>query len=370
MTTKRTQDGAPESQAQPGARSVGVSPMDRIDQGELLAEIGKIDRKSAAKASDPKPPKERAEAPDEDETEDHDPDDTETEDGEDDPPPDEDEEESDDAGKEVEIDPEEQKRLAGIQRQEKRWKERVEKDKAAHAANVAAFERKVAELQPKLKKLEEFETLQKRIRYAPVDVMIAMGLDPETDFEAISQALYVHSKAGAKDPKARAQSVAAMREREKDDRIAQLEKKIEDLAGGLTAKEQATQTEAMVGTFIDRVAKSVADDAPLMKEWLAKKPEKARAFLRKIGDELADKIEGVPDIAEIIEAAEERRREEIEDMGFEAKPTEEKPAAGKRSRSLARAGGGSGGGTRRKSRDEEFEDLRAEVSSGKPLTLS
>lgn len=378
-------NGAPESQAP--QKQIGVSPVDRVDRTALLAGLD-AELKGAPKApAATKPPKETP--PDDSHTGD-DPDALPPEDdgddqgeggeeGEGDPGGEDEggagEEDLGGEGKAAQIDPEAQKRLAGVQRQEQRFRERMERDKAAHAKTVADFQAQVREWEPRIRAVQDFEALKKRARYAPDDVLLALGLT-EDDFEAAAKTLYARSQAGAKDPKYKAAAVQTQREREKDARIASLEEKIDKLLSGQAQREEAATSEAEISAYVDRTVKAIGDGAPLVAAMMKKDAKKTRERLRAIGDRLADEIQGVPDPAEVVEALETERREQIEGDGWTVEEWLERQAAraappaggGKPPRQLGKAGGGAGAGSRKpRSRDEEFDDLRAEITSGKPL---
>lgn len=224
------------------------------------------------------------------------------------------------------------KRLATVKAQEKRLREQIAKERAdARAALDAERKQFEADIAPKLKAAQDFETLAKRAKYDPAAVLEQLGLTDD-DFELAARHLYARSKAGAADPKNRAAAEQAAREREAHDRIAAHEKKLADLEAKLTAKEQAQAFESQRGQYLDGALKAVANDnAPLLSKLASKAPAKARAELWQTAERLFDATGEFPDHEDVITAWESQRRAELEDLGIDvvtsAKPVTPAPAA-------------------------------------------
>lgn len=224
------------------------------------------------------------------------------------------------------------KRLATVKAQEKRLREQIAKERAdARAALDAERKQFEADIAPKLKAAQDFETLAKRAKYDPAAVLEQLGLTDD-DFELAARHLYARSKAGAADPKNRAAAEQAAREREAHDRIAAHEKKLADLEAKLTAKEQAQAFESQRGQYLDGALKAVANDnAPLLSKLASKAPAKARAELWQTAERLFDATGEFPDHEDVITAWESQRRAELEDLGIDvvtsAKPVAPAPAA-------------------------------------------
>lgn len=360
MQTEETQTGASES---PAPAPVTRRRPERASFDALAAELEQgADRavtppngKPVVKPADPPP----LPPPDKDT------DDVETEDG-DDAPPDKPEAPEKDAG-EIKIDPAAQKRMEGIQRAEKKMRDRI-------AAERAEADKIIAEWKPKIEKAEKFESLAKRAKYAAADVLAELGLT-EDDFESAARDLYSRSKAGAKDPKARVAVERNAREREKDDRIASLEKKLDDLANGLTSERANAQATAAVTKYVDDTVKraTTGDDAPIIKKWLATNPARARAQLEAEGNHLAREMGGVPDHADVVARLEAKRREELTADGFDVDAwlarDPEKPAGktvAKPSRTLGKSGGGAPAPRDKPpTRDALFSEILGDLDLGK-----
>lgn len=290
----------------------------------------------------------------------------------------EDEEEDDDKERkakdeddeeDVELDADTKKKMAALQKAEKRVKEQL-------AADREKLERLVREWEPRVAAAQKFEQLAARAKYAPAEVLEALGLSPDDDFEAAARELYARSKAGAKDPKLRDAAGRLQRERERDELLARTSKELAELKQQLEVQKSATATESAVNEYLDRVEKAAAKvEAPLVKHMIAKTPKKARARMLEVANQLSDEMGEVPTAADVIAELEKRRRQELEEDGIDPKkvleisPTTEGGGKGKKAaKTLAKTGGGSGGSggpAKPKTRDEEFEDLKAELKSRK-----
>lgn len=282
---------------------------------------------------------------------------------------DEDEEDDDDE-EDVELDADTKKRLASVQRAEKRAKEQL-------AAEQAKLDQRVKEWEPRIVAAQKFEELQKRAKYAPDAVLEALGLTTD-DFEAAARTLYARSQAGAKDPKNREAAARLQREREAADQNAVMRKELDDLKKQISDRDLQAQQQVAIDEYADTItkaAKSEKVEAPLVKQMLAKTPNKARRRMLEVAAELAAEFGEVATAADVITELEKKRRKELEEDGIDpakvlgiASTDEEGGKKRKATRTLGKAGGGSQtsqAGEKKKSRDEEFEDLKAELRSAK-----
>jgi hypothetical protein len=262
------------------------------------------------------------------------------------------------------------KRLAGVQRAEKRAREQAAARQAAFERDRAAFER---EWQPRVEAAQRFEALKERARYAPDAVLEELGLSAE-DWEPAARALYARSQAGAKNPANREAAQRLLREREANDKLAAVQRQVEELQTKLRTQEQQAQTQAQVTRYLDGVAKAMEQaDVPLVKLWAAKAPAKVRARLHEIAVDLAEASGEVPSPAEVLREAEQRRRADLEEggidvaqiLGASGAPDKAPPAASagkKPAKTLGKAGGNAGGAApAQRTRAELVEDVRSKL---------
>jgi hypothetical protein len=308
--------------------SGGAAPLSRdaqlaADRAAFLADDIDGEEETAPAKPAPKKPAPAAESDDEenlDDEDDADEDDAETVDEDEDDLDDEDEENDDEDDLEDEdepgkdSDPETEKRLAKVRKTAQRQREALERDRAAFKAE---HEKVISELKPKFEALERFEKLKSRVRYEPAEVLFELGLT-EDDAEDAARAIFARSKKGAEDPKNKDAVARSRREREQADKIANLEKKLEEREA--KDSEAAKQAEGMkrVERYMRKVEKNVTDEHPLTKAALTKAPKRTRAGLEQVAAELARKANGsFVSPAKVARVYEARRLKEARAMGLE-----------------------------------------------------
>jgi len=189
--------------------------------------------------------------------------------------------------------------------------------------------------------VREFQELRKRFRYDPLGVSRALGAS-EDDFEDIARAHYAHSKKGAADPRNKAEVERSLKEREQQERLDALQKRLDERDAAEKQSKAQAEAQREAAKYVESVAKAAAGPkAPLAAHFLAKNPERTKAKLGQIAYEMASEMDVVPTPAQVLKAYERIRREELLELGVDAdtivkakaatpkpgtKPTE-KPAA-------------------------------------------
>lgn len=207
-------------------------------------------------------------------------------------------------------DPDTSRRLDKVNAAEKRMRAKFAREREEMRAER---DRERAELKPRLDRLDAFEKLTERAKYDIVPVLKALGIS-EDDLAPLSREIYAHSSEGAKDPKYKDAATRSAKERADQDRVAKLERELEELRTERKTEREQAETERTLTTYIDGVTKAVTEDTPLVKQWLDKAPKKARAALLDIANELAAEGE-VPEAADVVAALEKRRRADLEELG-------------------------------------------------------
>jgi hypothetical protein len=210
-------------------------------------------------------------------------------------------------------DPEVARRIAKVQKAEKRAKEglrdrelELDRREAAHHERTEKFNAEAA----------KFSSLAKRVKSDPASVLLELGMT-EDDFEHASKVLYLRSKAGAADPKNKAAAEHAIREREAADRLENLETKIEKREREDAERTSQAANERAATKYLDGVAKAVDDSAPLAQRLLAKNPDKARAMFAQITHAYIVENDEAPEASDVLAIFEEQRRAELEELGVD-----------------------------------------------------
>lgn len=232
----------------------------------------------------------------------------------------------------VKPDPEQEKRLAAVQKAEKRAKEAVARDREA-------FEVERRSWAPKLEAFEaeraQFETLRGRAKYDPVAVLLHLGLTVD-DLEPAAKSIYAHSKAAAADPKLKDAAQRAMREREHADVLTQTRRELAEVKQQMQERDQREVTQRNVTVYLEHVVKAAGDETPLVQRMLTKNVVATRQRLHQVAVSLADQTGEAPDPIDVVRALERARRDELDELGIDidsaikAPPKKTNPVAGEK----------------------------------------
>lgn len=202
-----------------------------------------------------------------------------------------------------------QKRLAAVQREEKRAKAALAEERKSVADERRAVEREREQVREELgrvkKALEQF-------KYDPVAFAREAGVE-EDAFEDFARAYYAASAKGKADPRLRSEVQRSARDREYDDRMARLEQQNRALQERIEQQsllQQATQ-------WIEETVKSVTDETPLVQRMIETSPQKARQRIAAVAQRLAEEYGEDPDHEDVVVALEKIRREELEELGID-----------------------------------------------------
>lgn len=268
-------------------------------------------------------------------------------------------------------DPELSKRLEAIQRAEKRGKEAVAKERQAFEAERAQF---LEEWQPKIQAAQQFEQLKARARYDAAAVLEALGYGDD-DFEPAARQLYVRSQGAKADPKHREAAARMMREREQQDALSQMRQEMEKLRSEIQQRDLREQQQQQVETYLTSVTNAVTDDTPLVRTWLDKSPQKVRRQIVAVSERLIAETGEVPDAADVLQALEQERRSELEELGIDftqvakkkaTTPKKKTPAAGEKRTANKTLTNDLGNPTKPRGQPVTREELEADVIANMP----
>ncbi len=220
------------------------------------------------------------------------------------------------------------KRMDAVRRREQRSREQLASERKAFESERDAF---VAEWKPKIEAAEKFEALKSRgvNAFTALDVLRELGLSDD-DLLQTSRNIYAASSEGTKDPK-NAEAIARLKkERERDERLAKLER--EDAERKAAEKKAAEDAQAARAAtqYLDRVAKA-APAGTLAAHYLKANPERTRGQLGKIAMQLAERDGGIPTEKQVLAAYEKARAKQLKADGIDpatitkAAPAKEQP---------------------------------------------
>lgn len=206
------------------------------------------------------------------------------------------------------VDPQTAKRLEAINRQERRAKEGLAKERAE-------LERQLQEWAPRIKAAEAFESLRARVRYEPARVLEELGLSAE-DFEPAARDLYSRSPKAAETPALREQAARTLREREAMDRVTAAEQRAAAVEQRLQQMVYQQQAQAYMAT----VAESVSDESPVVKAMMTNDRQEAMGALTEMAQHLLQEYGETPDPADVVRELEKLEVARAKKRGF-ATPT-------------------------------------------------
>lgn len=226
---------------------------------------------------------------------------------------DEDEDEDEDAGADADT----KKRLASVRRTDQRLREQRERQWKAEDAKLADRETKLAEREAKTTKLEG---LLERLKnpYELGDVLAELGYS-EDDFEPASQSAFARSKKFASDPNAKATVAKMKHDRDREERLAKLEKKDAAREAADAEARANAVAEQRVVAFISETTKATSERTPLAAALIEKNPARAHAQIAEITGRLMDELGTMPTSKQVIIALEKSRRQDLRDLGVDPK---------------------------------------------------
>lgn len=225
---------------------------------------------------------------------------------------DEDDETEDDAP-----DADKDKRLAAVQKAERRSKEQLARErKEMHAEIDARVAKLESDWKPRIEAAQKFESLRARAKYDPVGVLTELGLT-EDDFELAGQTIYAHSKAAGLKPETRAAAQKAARERELADELVATKKRQDALEKQLADRDQAAAAERAARVYLGQLEKAVSDKTPLAKHFLAKNREKYQMKLAALTEQMWAETGTKPEPVAVLKRFERVQREELEEIGVD-----------------------------------------------------
>lgn len=208
------------------------------------------------------------------------------------------------------VDADTAKRIAAVQKQEKRARD-------ALAVEKAALEKERAEWASVLEEARGFADLKSRAKYDPAAALAALGLG-EDDFEPAAKDLYARSKAAQANPAAREAAAKMQRERQYADKVSALEAKLASLESSLTEKQRQADYDQAWNNYYGDVSKTVktSDDAPLLRAHMDKNPQRAQQMVQQAANYLFQQTGEWPEASDVVATYEQNRRRELEELGI------------------------------------------------------
>lgn len=285
------------------------------DKAAFLAEIPDVDADEKPAKPAPKKP-----APVEDDIEDDatgegDADEVDLDDDADDVElDDEDDAAADDDDGEPAKDADTSKRMDAVRRREQRSREQLAKERKSFEGERDAF---VSEWKPKIEAAQSFEKLKAKgvNAYNALEVLQALGL-PEAELEETGRAIYAASPKMAADPKNKEAIARAKRERERDDEVKELRRKLEEREAGEKKAAEAQKNQKAYEAYMDRVVKA-APAGTLAAHYLKESPAKTRTDLGRVAVKLAERDGKEPTAKQVYAAYEKVQAKRLRSYGLD-----------------------------------------------------
>ncbi len=211
-----------------------------------------------------------------------------------------DEDDDEDAG-DGKQDPDLAKRLAKVQKYEKKVRDQATAREKQFVQERDAF---IAEWKPKIEEYEKFEKL-KSSKSNVAGVLKALGYT-EDDFEEASKILWGLSKTGGADPKNRDAVTRMQRERELREQVDAANKRAEAIEAKLAKQETDAEANQKLEAYLGRITKAIGDETPLVKKRMELAPKSTRKAIEKVAYDLAKKAGGLVDPKRVARAYEKK----------------------------------------------------------------
>ncbi len=214
-------------------------------------------------------------------------------------------------------DPELAKRLDTIQKQERRAKESLAKERAELEAKFKPED---------LAELAELRELRRRAKLGDPHAILKLTESTEDDAEAIARNVYKLSKKAAENPANREEVARTVRERELSARLEATEQRFAALEKQLADRDAAVVREQENSTYLEAAAKNIDDSTPIVRAMFSKNPQLARQRVAFARDYLAQQTGEIPDAADVLKALEAVERDELTARGIDPDLVRAKPS--------------------------------------------
>lgn len=225
------------------------------------------------------------------------------------------------------------KRLDQVRRTDRRLREQRERQFSEREREIATREE---QLRSGRERIDQFEKLADRVRYEPEAVLMALGATEE-DLDHAVKRLYAFTKTGKADPKVRDAVDRLTKEREKDEQLRSVQKRLDDQESEKKTAAQNAEGERVLAAYVAKVTKLASGDkTPLTKQFFAADPQSARDEFEAVTGALAQKLGKIPDHKTALVEFEKHQRRVLRRYGIDPKSlggtktetttTEKKPA--------------------------------------------
>lgn len=229
----------------------------------------------------------------------------ENEDNESESVPEEDDADDVDDTPDVESDQKIQPNLERIQR-------KAQEFSAWMAEEKQALEQQRQELAAQAEQAKSLTEARERAHIDPVAFMRALGFE-ESGFEELAKEFYAASPEGQKDDKVREASVRRRRSLAVDDELSRMRKETAQIKQEMQVMRHQAEAEKLLRAAGD----AVDDSMPVLASQLAKTPNKLLQYLEEVAIVIFHETGELPQPSEVAQAAERRRRAELEDLGVD-----------------------------------------------------
>lgn len=238
------------------------------------------------------------------------------------------------------------KAIEAIEKRDKRAREQLAAEKAAHKAEIelerAELARMRAEMTGKPNPLDDLKKLPTVKRAIEAIKLAGLNPDDEEVMEVIARDAYARSRSGKADPKNKAYADQVAEKQGLQSELAELRKMVEETRESLTQRDQRAQLEQFQTRYLDEAVKAIPADPSFIGLHHSANPAKARAALLQLGQHMENESGETPTHAEVIARYEEMAKADLLDRGFTeaqvasmlAKPQAAKPAPSPMARTL------------------------------------
>lgn len=220
-----------------------------------------------------------------------------------------------------ESDPDTARRLAAVQRTDKRLREQRDRDFSAREAKFKAdVDAEVKRWQPKFEAAERFEKLAARASADPVAVLQSLGVGKDR-YEYIGQLFYTLHKAEAGDAQAKQAAAQLLRDSHMSEELADLKKWREEREKSDSERTKQAEADREIEAYIGKVTKATSEKTPLASAFIKANPSEARERLQILAFRLAQEsgTSALPSERAVIIALEKDRRRVLRELGIDPK---------------------------------------------------
>jgi len=216
-------------------------------------------------------------------------------------------------------DPTTAKGIEAIEKRDARAREQFKTDVAKVRAELDVERAEIARMRAEASKAPDHDSLKKlpvKDRYREALRLVGIDPDDEEHAEIVARDAYARSKSGKADPKNKVYAEQVAEKSALQAELTEMRKQLEQVQGEFKTRDSRAEMERFQSSYLDAAVKAIPVEPTPISMAHSANPEKTRAALLALGQQLERDIGETPTHAEVIAEYNRRAFADLSDRGF------------------------------------------------------